>query len=121
MLKKLGKSITIANALAFTIVILVGGISIFLTKDILHNAYKIEELSRDIITIDDIHADAYRLVLSMHHFLIEPDELYSDEFIRTIAVLMNDVEAYKAEEVKEMSEDKNCAGNSKLSFYDVKL
>ena len=107
MLKKLGKSITIANAVAFTVVILVGGISIFLTKDILHNAYKIEELSGDIITIDDIHADAYRLVLSMHHFLIEPDELYSDEFIRTIDVLMNDLERYKAEEIKELHEDEN--------------
>lgn len=117
MLKKLGRSITIANAVAFTVVILVGGVSIFLTKDILHNAYKIENLSRDIITIDDIHGDAYRLVLSMHHFLIEPDELYSDESIRTIAALMNDVEEYKAGEMEEMNEE----GNLEIRYLDTML
>ncbi len=100
MLKKLGKSITIANAVAFLVVIFVGGVSIFLTKDILHNAHEIEELSKDIIEVDSMHSDAYRLVLSMHHFLIEQDELYSRETIEIISELRKKVEEYRDDELK---------------------
>lgn len=107
MLKKLGRSITIANAAAFLVVILVGGVSIYLTKDILKNAYKIEELSEDIITIDEIHSSAYRLVLSMHHFLIEPDALYSEESINTIAELVSAVQDYRAAELEEQEAEVN--------------
>jgi signal transduction histidine kinase len=98
MLKKLGKNITIVNAIVFTVVILVGGISIFLTQKILHNAYKIEELSEHIVIIDDIHTDAYRLVLAIHHFLIDQDEVYSQEAIRLISEIQTKVEGYKAKE-----------------------
>lgn len=107
MLKKLGKSITIANAIAFTVVIIVGGISIYLTKNILHNTYKIEKLSQDILTVDSIHSDAYRLVLSMHHFLIEQDRLYSQESIEVISKLTKKVEDYKDDEFKELDEGEN--------------
>ncbi|KPK02715.1 MAG: hypothetical protein AMK71_01360 [Nitrospira bacterium SG8_35_4] len=107
MLKKLGRSITIANAVAFVIVVLVGGVSIFLTKNILRSAYKIEKLSKDIIEIDDIHSEAYRLVLSMHHFLIDPDDLYSEEALEAIATLRSTVENYRADEVEESPGDEN--------------
>ena len=107
MLKKLGKSITIVNAIAFTVVILIGGVSIFFAQNILHSAYKIEELSKDIIKVDSMHSDAYRLVLSMHHFLIEQDELYSSETIEVISKLKKKVEEYKGEELKEYSSEKN--------------
>jgi signal transduction histidine kinase len=107
MLKKLGKTITVANGLAFAVVILVGGISIFFTQNILHNAYKVEGLSRDIVNVDSMHADAYRLVLAMHHFLIEPDELFSGEVKSSIANLKGKVEAYKEHELKELDPKKN--------------
>lgn len=117
MLKKLGKSITIANAVAFLVVILIGGVSIFLTKDILHNAYKIEELSKDILTIDSIHSNAYRLVLSIHHFIIDPDELYSSESIEAIASIKKKIEEYKADEILELSRDRN----EEIHYLDVML
>jgi signal transduction histidine kinase len=107
MLKKLGKSITVVNAIAFTVVILVGGVSIYLTKDILHNAYKVEELSKDIVEVDSMHSGAYRLILSMHHLLIEQDDLYSKEAMDVISELKKKVEEYKSRESKELSGEKN--------------
>jgi signal transduction histidine kinase len=107
MLKTLGKSITIVNAIAFTIVVLVGGVSIYLTKDILHNAYKVEELSKDIVEVDSMHSDAYRLILSMHRLLIEQDKRHSKEAIDVISELKKKVKQYKSHELKELSGDKN--------------
>ncbi len=114
MLKKLGKSITVVNAIAFTAVILVGGVSIYLTKDILHNVYKVEELSKDIVEIDSMHSDAYRLILSMHHLLIEQDDLYSREAMDVILELKKRVEGYKSHEIKALSGGKN----SELELLD---
>ena len=85
MLKKLGRNITIINVIAFAIIILVGGVSIFLTKNILHNAYMIEEESEHIAIINNIHTNAYRLILAIHHFLIEADEVYSTEAVTYIS------------------------------------
>jgi len=107
MLRKLGKSITVVNAIAFSIVILVGGVSIYLTKDILHNTYKVEELSKDIITIYGIHADAYRLVLAIHHFLIEQDETYSKDAIEMIDSVTAKLNQYIEEEQHELVHGKN--------------
>jgi nitrogen fixation/metabolism regulation signal transduction histidine kinase len=107
MLKKLGKSITTLNVIAFTIVILVGGISIFLTKNILHNAYKVEELSRDMLKVDSIHADAYRLVLSIHHFLLEEDSLSSSDALQTLSQLEGKIIDYRNHEFKEKLSGKN--------------
>jgi len=107
MLKKLGKSITIVNAIAFIVVILVGGVSIYLTKDILHKAYKVEELSKDIVEVESMHSDAYRLILSMHHLLIEQDDLYSREAIDVISELKKKVGEYKNHELKSLSGEKN--------------
>jgi len=117
MLKKLGRSITVANAIAFAVVVLVGGVSIFLTKDILRSAYKIEKLSKDIIKIDDIHSEAYRLVLSIHHFLIDPDELYSDESLAAISTLKNAIEDYRASEIQESDGDENY----EIRYLDIML
>ena len=106
MLKKLGKSITIVNAVAFFVVILVGGVSIYLTKDILHNAYKIEELSEDIIKVDNMHADAYKLVLAMHHFLLEEDD--SPEYMTGIVSdLEGEIKDYLEDEIGELTEGNN--------------
>jgi nitrogen fixation/metabolism regulation signal transduction histidine kinase len=101
MLKKLGRIITVVNAIAFIVVILVGGISIFLTKNILYNAYKVEEISRDIIKVDSIHADAYRLVLSIHHFLLQEDLLSSSNAMQILSKLEEKIVDYKKHELNE--------------------
>jgi signal transduction histidine kinase len=107
MLKKIGKSITIVNAAAFAVVILVGGISIFFTQDILHNAYKVQEISEDIIVTDSIHSDIYRLVLDMHHLLLEEDEYSSSEAVRLLEEIKTKTEEYKEHELEEELSGKN--------------
>ncbi|RJQ46469.1 MAG: HAMP domain-containing protein [Nitrospiraceae bacterium] len=107
MLRKLGKSITIVNAIAFIVVILVGGISIFLSQKILHNTHKIEKISMDIVTVDSIHSEAYRLVLSMHHFLLEEDKVFSKESMDLISGVTEKVERYLSYEKEELSSAHN--------------
>lgn len=101
MLNKIGKGITIVNAAAFVVVILVGGVSIFFTKDILHNAYKIQEISEDIITTDNIHTDTYRLVLDIHHLLLEEDEFSSSDVLQVLEEIKKKAEDYRDHELKE--------------------
>ncbi len=101
MLRKLGKSITILNAIAFSIVIFVGGVSIYLTQDILHNAYKIEDISKDIILVNEFHSDSYRLIITIHHFLIEQDEEYAHDAIKLIHGLKEKVSRYRESEEDE--------------------
>ncbi len=117
MLKKLGKSITIANAAAFSVVILVGGVSIFLSQKILHNQYKIKELSSDIVTIDSIHARTYQLILAMHHFMIDPDEIYSTEVKEVTKELEYKVKEYK----KYESEEASHGDDPEIEFLDTIL
>lgn len=107
MLKKLGRNITVFNAIAFTVVILVGWISMVFAKNILHNAYKIEEESEHISIIHNIHTDAYRLVLAMHHFLIDADEVYSQEAVSLISKIKTATENYKAIESAELYQERN--------------
>lgn len=107
MLRKIGRNITIFNAIAFTAVILFGGASIMLTQSILHNAYKVEEESEHISLIDGIHTNAYRLVLAMHHFLIDADKMYSHEVVSLISKIETETEQYKALEEAELYEEKN--------------
>src|SRR4030067_2702635 len=107
MIKKLGRNITIINTIALFGVVLVGGVSLFLAQNILHNAYKVEGISKDIVTVDSIHTDAYRLVLSIHHFLIDQDEVYSKEAIELISKIKKKVEDYKSAELKELHKGKN--------------
>lgn len=107
MLKILGRAVPISKAIAFVVVILIGIVSIFLTNNILHNSYNIQEESEHIAIIDNIHSDTYRLVLAIHHFLIEPDVMYSDEAIRLIRDIRKAVEKYRAEELTETYEEKN--------------
>lgn len=107
MIKKLGRNITIINTIALFGVVLVGGVSLFLAQNILHNAYKIEGISKDIVTIDNIHTDTYRLVLSIHHFLINPDEEHSKEALESISKIKKKAENYKSAELKELHKGEN--------------
>ena len=105
MVKKLSRNITVINIIAMSVVILVGGISIFLAKDILHNGYEIEEESKHIKIFDDLNTDAYRLVLSIHHFLIDPDQVYAREAISLVSKIESTTLGYrKMEEAEEYEE-----------------
>jgi signal transduction histidine kinase len=107
MIKQLGKTITVLNAMAFTAVILIGGVSIYFTREILHNAHEIQEESKHIAIIDKIHTDTYRLVLAMHHFLIDFDDIYSIEAVTLVSKIKTSVEQYKAREISEQYKEKN--------------
>jgi signal transduction histidine kinase len=101
-MKKLGRIITISNIVAFTAVILVGGISIFLAKDILHNGYMIKEESKNIAFINELYSHSYRLIVAMHHFLIDPDELYSQESLDEILEIEKKTADYKVKEENDL-------------------
>lgn len=118
MLRKLGRNITIINTIALFGVVLVGGVSLFLAQNILHNAYKVEGISKDIVMVDSIHTDAYRLVLSIHHFLIDPDEVYSKEALELISKIKKKVEDYKSTELKELHDR---GKNLEIELLDVIL
>jgi signal transduction histidine kinase len=106
MLHKLSQRITTINVIALVVVVLIGGISLYFTAQILHNGYKIKELSEDIIKIDDIYSHSYRLVLAMHHFLIYPyDEIYSEEILDALNSIEHKTKAYKAYEEKELNKE----------------
>jgi nitrogen fixation/metabolism regulation signal transduction histidine kinase len=107
MIKKLGKTITVLNAMAFAVVTLIGGVSIYFTREILHNAHEIQEESKHIAIIDKIHTDAYRLVLAMHQFLIVANDIYSNEVVSLISQIETSVEQYKAQESSEKYIEKN--------------
>ena len=95
MLKKLGKNITLINTVAFIMVIVVGGGSIFLAKDILHNVYKSKEMSEHIMAVDVFHADSFQFLLAIHHFLIDPDEVYAEKAVRLLKKLEQEITHYK--------------------------
>lgn len=98
MYKKLGKNITIVNAIVLAVVIFVGGINIFLSQNILHNGYKIKEMSEHVSTIDNIYTDAFRLVITMHHFLTDPNEASTKEVVSLISKIESETKRYKANE-----------------------
>ncbi|MBI4687622.1 MAG: HAMP domain-containing protein [Nitrospirae bacterium] len=100
--KKLGKHIIIANIIIFIVIMSVGGVSIFLSWNIQHNGYKIKEISEHIVIVDEIHINAYRLVLFMHHALIDPSPIYSREIIALISSIEAMTKKYKAEEESEL-------------------
>ncbi len=106
MIKKLGRNITIVNIIAFIGVILVGGISLFLAKDILHNSYKTKEISEHIVIIDNMHADTFQYLLAIHHFLIDPDKVYAEKAAELLTKLEKDVTAYIAREKNEKYKEK---------------
>lgn len=101
MLKKLSKTLTIVNSIIFAVVILIGGVSIFLTSEILHNGYKSKEISEHMPIVNDIYSDAYRLVLAMHHFLVYPEKIYSSEAALKIHTIEQKTIEYKKTEKEE--------------------
>jgi signal transduction histidine kinase len=107
MIKKLGRGITIANAIAFFTVISVGGISIYFAQNILHNGYKMQRESKNIAFVNELYSHSYRLIVAMHHFLIDPDTLYSKEAVEEMSKIEEKTAQYMALEEKDLSPEKD--------------
>ncbi|MBI4843113.1 MAG: hypothetical protein HY809_02160 [Nitrospirae bacterium] len=107
MLKISGRAVPVSKAIAGFVLILIGIVSIMLTRNILHNTYKIENETEHIVFIDNIHSDTYRLILAMHHFLISPEEKYSKEATELIRNIKAKIRKYRENEKSENYEKKN--------------
>jgi len=103
----LRKRITIAYVAVLTVIFFFAGGSIFLSKDILHNLYKIEEESRHIIMVNDIHKDSKRLILALHHFLLHPSKIYIDRSVQLLSRIESQTKEYKVIEDAEQYPEKN--------------
>jgi nitrogen fixation/metabolism regulation signal transduction histidine kinase len=114
MLKKLGKNITLINTVAFIMVIIVGGGSIFLAQDILHNVKNSKEMSEHIMAVDVIHADSFQFLLAIHHFLIDPDEVYAEKAVRLLKKLDQEVLQYREAE----EDDEHKGPDAELELLD---
>ena len=79
MFTKLNNNILIAFVIFVTVVLVVGGISVYSARDILNNTSSVEEESKHIMIVDQIHASVYRLILTMHHFIIVPEVKYFED------------------------------------------
>jgi len=106
MLKKLSKNITIINVIIFVVVILVGGVSIVFSSKILHNSYKIQKMSEHIILVDGIHATSFQFLLDIHHFLIDPNEIFAQSARDNLNKIEKELDNYIKEETAELYGDK---------------
>ncbi len=108
MTRKLGINIIIAFIVVLSGVITVGSASILMVKDILQNIDYIEEESRHVDIIDNIHNKIQNLIFSVHHFIIEPDESYSKTAINMIGDIEKEIEKYiKIEEAEGYKESRD--------------
>ncbi len=105
MFTKLGSNIIVAFVLVLAAVLAVGGISMFSANAIMDNTHHIEEESKHIRIIDGIHASVYRLILSIHHFIIVHNPEYFEDANRLLKEIERKVEEYiKIEEAETYPE-----------------
>lgn len=105
MFTKLGNNIIVAFALVLAAVLAVGGISMFSANAIMDNTHHIEEESKHIRIIDGIHASVYRLILSIHHFIIVHNPEYFEDANRLLKEIERKVQEYiKIEEAETYPE-----------------
>ena len=101
MFTKLNNNILIAFALFIASVLVVGGISVYSARDILNNTHSIEEESKHIMIIDNIHASVYRLILTIHHFIIVPQNKYFKDADNLLQNIEREVDKYIRIEMEE--------------------
>ncbi|MBI5213642.1 MAG: HAMP domain-containing protein [Nitrospirae bacterium] len=106
MFTKLNNNILIAFVLFVTSVLVVGGISVYSAKDILNNTGGIEEESKHIMIVDNIHASAYRLILAIHHFIIVPKVKYFKDANNLLQNVEKEVDRYIRIEMEETYPEK---------------
>lgn len=78
MQRSLDRYIFTAFALFFAGVLAIGGASLFMVQRMMAKTYAIEEESRNVDFINHLHNKTYSLILATHHFMIKPDEKYTD-------------------------------------------
>lgn len=106
MFTKLNNNILIAFALFIASVLVVGGISVYSARDILNNTHSIEEESKHIMIIDNIHASVYRLILTIHHFIIVPQNKYFKDADNLLQNIEREVDKYIRIEMEETYPEK---------------
>jgi len=79
---------------------------------IVKETYSIEEVSKSIFTIDNMHNKSYNLVLAIHHFIIERDNKY----LRRAMGLLSDIESDTIDYIKheELSGDAGSSEEARL-------
>ena len=106
MFTKLNNNILIAFVIFVTVVLVVGGISVYSARDILNNTSSVEEESKHIMIVDQIHASVYRLILTMHHFIIVPEVKYFEDANNLLQNIDRDADKYIRIEMEETYPEK---------------
>lgn len=111
MYRKIGTNVTIINLIAIAFIIMVGGVSVFLSSGILHNEYKIKEMSEHINIVNSIHTDSLRFMLFVHEFHAGPEKasvnklkhlLYKVEKNLNDYIVIEEAEAYKGKTIDSL-------------------
>ncbi len=97
MKKKLGSYILAAFILVLFGIISIGGVSILMVKDIIHNVHYIQEESKHVDNPESLHDKSYDLLLSIHHFVIQPNKEYADKTLK----VFNEIEMSMNNQVAE--------------------
>ncbi len=82
MKRKLGSYILAAFIMVLLGIISIGGLSILMVKDIIHNVHYIKEESKHVDQPESLHDKSYDLLLSIHHFIVKPDKEYADRALK---------------------------------------
>lgn len=106
MFTKLDNNILIAFVLFIASVLVVGGVSVYSARDILSNTSGIEEESKHIMFVDKIHASVYRLILTIHHFIIVHKVKYFEDANNLLQNIENEVDKYIRIEMEETYPEK---------------
>ena len=78
MQHSLDRYIFTAFALFFAGVLAIGGASLFMVQRMMVKTYAIEGESRNVDFINHLHNKTYSLILATHHFMVRPEEKYTN-------------------------------------------
>ncbi len=106
MFTKLDNNILIAFVLFIASVLVVGGVSVYSARVILSNTGGIEEESKHIMLVDKIHTSVYRLILTIHHFIIVHKVKYFEDANSLLQNIEKEVDRYISIEMEEAYPEK---------------
>ena len=108
MKRKLGSYIITAFIINVFAIMSVGGVCILLVKDMVNNISNLEIESEKTINIDGINHKIHKMIISIHHSVIEADKNNMLIALNILNGLERDVVSYrKYEENRQKSEDGN--------------
>jgi signal transduction histidine kinase len=94
MQRSLDRYIFAAFALFFAGVLAIGGASLFMVQRMMVKTYAIEEESRNVDFINHLHNKTYSLILATHHFMVRPEEKYTDLANKLVSEIDADIVEY---------------------------